>query len=247
MVSPASERTSYWSSGTFFASLGDKPRKDLLELVPPVRYPAGTTLVRQGEPGMQAFLLRSTGPASSACVKVIATLENGSESMLGIRVGGDVIGEVAAIRATPRNATVVTCTPILAHPLPREMFLAFLNRHPEAWQAIAAMMADRLDWANRRRLEFVGYDVPIRLARIIVELADRHGRDVAEGRELGVRLSQPELGKLIGAGEDAVGQAMRRFRDEGYVLSKYRAVTILTPDRLRAFAELPPRHPSADS
>jgi CRP/FNR family cyclic AMP-dependent transcriptional regulator len=51
------------------------------------------------------------------------------------------------------------------------------------------MITARLDWADRRRLDFAGYDVRTRLARVITELADRHGYETSQGYELGVQLS----------------------------------------------------------
>ena len=63
------------------------------------------------------------------------------------------------------------------------------------------MITERLDWADRLRLSFAGHDVRVHLARVIVELVDRHGYLVAGGYALGVSLSQAELGRLIGAGQ----------------------------------------------
>ena len=101
------------------------------------------------------------------------------------------------------------------------------------------MIADRLDWANRRRLDFASYDVPVRLARVMVELVDRHGYRSPDGYELGVWISQAELGKLISAKEDAVRKAMRRLKDEELVVARYRRVVITDLAGIRAFADLP--------
>jgi CRP-like cAMP-binding protein len=61
--------------------------------------PAGTTLCREGEPGLEAFLLLD-GEAS--------VLVGGNVVTLG---AGDIVGELAALDATrTRNATVVAAT-----------------------------------------------------------------------------------------------------------------------------------------
>ena len=229
-----------WPAGTLMARITEEARQDLLMLARPYEYADGTILIRQGDPSTHVCLLRSIRSITPACVKVTATLENGSESLLGIRVSGDLIGELAAVRGVPRSATVTTCTPALVHRIPRDGFMAFLGRHRDGWQAVSHMIADRLDWANRRRLDIAGYEVPVRLARVIVELVSRHGVQTAGGYELGVRLSQAELGKLIGAKEDAVGQAMRRLKDAGLVRSNYRRVTITKMKELREFSDLAP-------
>jgi CRP/FNR family cyclic AMP-dependent transcriptional regulator len=227
-----------WPSNTLMARLGERTRQELLALTPPREHAAGSVLIRQGEPGSDVYLLRSARPQTSACVKVAATLENGDECLLGISVSGDVVGDLAALRTGARSATVTTCTSALIHRIPQKLFAGFLERHPDAWRELSYMIADRLDWANRRRLEFASYDVPVRLARVMVELFDRHGFRGADGYELGVWLSQVELGKLISAREDAVRKAARRLRDDGLVMTHYRRVVITDLSGMREFAEL---------
>src|SRR5438270_3631071 len=100
-----------WPMGTFMARLTDKARKDLLMLKRPQRFLPETVLLTQGESSQQVYLLRSATLGTSACVKVSARLANGTEALLGIRVSGDVVGELAGLRGSSRNATVTTCSP----------------------------------------------------------------------------------------------------------------------------------------
>ncbi|MFI6211457.1 Crp/Fnr family transcriptional regulator [Nocardia brasiliensis] len=226
-----------WPAGTLMARLTPRSRSELVGLACPRRVPAGTVLVSQGDTGTHVLLLRSHDPSYSACVKITAASRSGREGLLGVRVSGDVIGELAALRGTPRMATVTTCTETVVHTIPQSGFIKFLNSNADAWEALCRMIADRLDWANRRRLDFAGYDVPIRLARVLLELAEAHGGPVAGGYELGVRLSQTELGALIGAREDTIGSAMRYLRAQGLVTTAYRTVTITAIDQLRVLAD----------
>ncbi|MEU4231263.1 Crp/Fnr family transcriptional regulator [Nonomuraea sp. NPDC026600] len=228
-----------WAAGTLLARLGDDARKHLLELVPPRSYKPGRVLLHQGEIGNHVYILTSARPGTPACVKVSARLANGTESLLGIRVSGDAVGELAVLRGSARSATVTTCSPTDAYVIPRKEFLDFLGRYPEAWPAIGGMIADRLDWANQRRLDFVGYPVPVRLARVLAALAERHGAKVEGGYDLGVRLSQEELGRLIGAGKDAVGKAIVKLKDAGLITVQYRGIVVTTLADLRLYADLP--------
>ncbi|WP_433677957.1 Crp/Fnr family transcriptional regulator [Nocardia sp. CA-119907] len=228
---------SAWPVGTLMARLTVESGRDLLGLAHPRRIRAGTVLISQGDGRNHVLLLRSHDPARSACVKITAASRSGQQGLLGIRVSGDVVGELAALRGTPRMATVTTCTDTVIHTIAHRDFLNFLNTRADAWEALCRMVADRLDWANRRRLDFAGYEVPIRLARVLLELAERHGSAVAGGYELGVRLSQTELGALIGAREDTITSAMRQLRAKGLVKTAYRAVTITDLEQLRGFAD----------
>ncbi|WP_328393657.1 Crp/Fnr family transcriptional regulator [Nocardia sp. NBC_00416] len=215
-----------WPDRTFVSGLTERSRHDLLALARPHRVPAGRVLISQGERGGRVFLLRSGPTGATACVKVTATASNGAETLLGIRVGGDIVGELAALRDAGRSATVTTCTDAVVHRIPGRVFVDFLRSHSEAWEVLCRMLADRLEWANRRQLDFGGYPVTNRLARVLLELVQRHGRMVRGGHHLGVALSQAELGALIGARPDAIGLAMRDLRAAGLVISGYRSLVL---------------------
>jgi CRP/FNR family transcriptional regulator, cyclic AMP receptor protein len=153
-------------------------------------------------------------------VKVTAYLESGGTAMLGIRVSGDVVGELAGIRRQPRSAMVTTCSPMLVHVIREQVFSDFLDRHPAAWNALARMIADRLDWANQRRTDFAQFSVPVRVANVLVEICRWHGTDRTDGtRDLGVDLTQEEIANLIGAGKDAVFKAIQGFKERGLIKS----------------------------
>jgi CRP/FNR family transcriptional regulator, cyclic AMP receptor protein len=231
-------KTEPWPRGTLMSRLSADSAEELLSLGPGKTYEQDTVLLNQGAPGTHVYLIRSAERRQLACVKVVGRIETGGESLLGIRVSGDLIGELAFLGYGKRSATVIASTRLIAHMITSANFHAFLAKYPEAWKPIALMIADRLDWANRRRLDFAGADVGTRLARVIVELAQRHGYQTDEGYTLGLTLSQAELGQLIGAGPDATGLAVRRLRDAGLVRQKYRSLTIRDVKALRQVAQI---------
>jgi CRP-like cAMP-binding protein len=227
------------------ARLSPAQAAELLAQSRTAAFEAGDVLLHQGDQDRHVLLLQPADPTAVACAKVTAGLEGGAETLLSIRVSGDLVGEQAALREVPRSATVTACTPLRVAVITSDRFLAFLGRHAEAAQLVAAVLADRLDSANRRRLDFAAYGVPVRLARVLVELAGLLGQAGGGGHSIGVELSQPELGRLIGAREDAVGQAVRRLKAEGLVRPHYRGVTVLDLPGLRRFADLAPVIPAA--
>ncbi|WP_067475842.1 Crp/Fnr family transcriptional regulator [Actinomadura hibisca] len=225
-----------WPIGTFLAGLKASLRSELLAIAPEQHVSAGQTLMVQGASTDQVLVLRAQGSRSPACVKVVGCLENGAEALFGIRVSGDLVGELAAIRDTARSATVIACTSGAVHRLPKERFLGFLDRNPEAWRLLATMLGDRLDWANQRRLDFTGYPVDKRLARAVAQLAERHGYPVEGGVDLGIALTQEELGKLVGAAKESAVKAVKQMRGTGLIKTGYRRIVVTDIEELKAFA-----------
>ena len=77
------------------------------------------------------------------------------------------------------------------------------------------------------------FDIPGRVARRLVELAERFGEPDGQGVRIGVALSQDELAGWVGASREAVAKALRVLRDRGFVTTGRRTMTVLDLDGLR--------------
>lgn len=227
-----------WPVGTLVSRLDPTVADELLCLAAGKRHEPGSVLIRQGGRGTHVYLLEPASRGTSACVKITASAENGTETLLGIRAAGNIVGELAVLGRRPRTATVTACSPLIGHPIPAELFLAFLGRRPQAWHAVSLMIADRLDWANHRRLDFAGHDVTMRIARVIADILDLYGSASSDTGELGVSLSQPELGSLVGASKEAAAKAVRRLREMELIETRYRKIIIRDVAKLRVVAGL---------
>jgi CRP/FNR family transcriptional regulator, cyclic AMP receptor protein len=228
-----------WPARTLMSRLDPQTADELLHLAAGNVYAPGAVLISQGAAGTHVYLLESAQRGSSACVKITANSENGVQTMFGIRAAGDIVGEMAVLRRGRRTATVTACSPVIGHPIPADIFMSFLARRPQASHAVSLMIADRLDWANHRRLDLAGYDATMRIARAIIDILDLYGQCSSNTGELGVSLSQPELGSLVAASKEAAAKAMKRLRDAGLIETGYRTIIVRDVARLRAAAGMP--------
>ncbi|MFJ9380125.1 Crp/Fnr family transcriptional regulator [Streptomyces sp. NPDC101455] len=223
-----------WPARSLLGVLSPQARQELLELGVQKQFEAGDVLLSEGATDRHAVLLLS------GFAKVTARVENGETSLLAVRVGGDTVGEMAAVDGSaPRSATVTACGPMATRILQPGLLHELLMRRPEVSVALTRIIADRLRWANRRRLDFRGYPVKVRLARLLVELATAYGRPTDGGVVVGCRLSQPELAALTGAAETTVHKGLRELRMNGLLETGYRSTTIRDLDRLKYLADLP--------
>ncbi len=222
-----------WPTRSLLRRLSSPARKELLDLGTEVRFDADAVLLRQGMNDRHVLVLLS------GLTKVTAVVENGETSLLAVRAGGDTVGEMAAIdRRALRSATVTACGPLTARVLHDGALRALLTRRPEVSMALTVVLADRLRWANRRRLDFRGYPAKLRLARVLVELAASYGTPQRDGVVIDIRLTQPELATLIGAAETTVHKVLRELREEGLLKTGYCASVIRDLPRLRQLADL---------
>ena len=219
-----------WPAATLLGRLSDAAQEAVLSLGTVVRVPLNSRLMRVGEPAKQAFLLLE------GCVKVYSN-DNGREPLLAIRVRGDLVGEMAILSGGPRTAMVIAGTPLVVRAIGAGELRGFLGREAPVAYALACMLAERLAWANQRRVDFAAVDVATRVCRVLVALAEGYGQDNADGRDLGVSLTQPEIASLAGVSLNTVEKTLGRLVGAGLVRSGYRGVTVLDLPRLRQRAE----------
>ncbi|MFJ5937169.1 Crp/Fnr family transcriptional regulator [Streptomyces sp. NPDC093071] len=218
----------------FLGSLSEEAREELLSIGSPRQYPPGAKILVEGTPGDCLMLL------GAGYVKVTRKRANGHEGLIAIRAVGDVIGEMAVIDDVPRSATVTAGQDIDVHVVQRRAMRRFLGRYPEATLQIVRLGNRRLRSANSWRIVFGEFPVHVRLARVLAELAEHHGKHLGSRTLICVELTQAELAALIGSKERAVQKALEEFREAGTVETGYREIAVLEPDRLRAIGLLPP-------
>ena len=218
-----------WPSLTLLGQLTEPVLGALLGLGTNASFPAGRRIMRLGEFSQTTCLLLH------GCVKVMGN-EGGREPLLAIRVGGDLLGEMAVLSRLPRSATVSTCSAVSAKMIPGPDLLAFLANHPEAMLAVAGAISQRLRWANERQVDFASLDARTRICRVLVTLAQTYGRDTGNGRDLGAPLTQDEIASMAGVRLATAEKALRTFAAAGLVRLGYRSITVLDMRRLRAAA-----------
>jgi CRP/FNR family transcriptional regulator, cyclic AMP receptor protein len=228
-----------WAPGSFAAHLSRETQAELLALGVPRRFEVGRRLLREGDASSHVELL------VRGFVKITATVE-GLETLLAIRVPGDLLGETGAISGRPRMATVTACGAVVSYAVTRADFRAFLRRHPDAAMHMTAVMGERLRWANLRRADFAAYPAEVRLARILLEIARACGQPTGAGVTIGIHLSQPELATMIGVAEATAQKAIRDLRNRGVIITGYRRVTITDLDALQAEAEADEWRPAGE-
>ncbi|MBB0228438.1 cyclic nucleotide-binding domain-containing protein [Streptomyces calidiresistens] len=180
------------------------------------RYAVGDVLIHEGEQARELVVLHE------GVVKVTARLDRDRVRLMDIRIAGDIVGEVAAMGVGRRSATVTACGEVVATIVPRHELGAFLLAHAEISLTFIQVVCARLRRSDRLRFEFGEYPVPVRLARVLVELATTYGQPERNSLRIGVNLSQSEFAALIGAGTRSVHKALTQLRHKDIITTGHR-------------------------
>jgi CRP/FNR family cyclic AMP-dependent transcriptional regulator len=221
-----------WPARTLMGRLDPTARAGLLRAGVARRYEPGDVLIHEGLLESHVFLLED------ALVKITVLLPAGRQALMAIRVSGDLVGEMSALNAVPRSATVTACRPSAVRQIGHDAFRSFLRQHADAAIEVAGIVADRLRAANRRRADFASYPVKVRVARALAEMGAWYGRRVPAGIAVDVELTQSELATLCGAADITVHKVLRDLREAGLIATEYRGFVIRDIEDLRALAQM---------
>lgn len=223
--SPLRERATdpAWPPNSLLGRLREGPRRELLNLGTIVRYTGDREIITQGAKDTHLFLLLD------GAVKVLTTDETGDTAVLSIRTAGDVIGEMAALDHKPRSATVVTCGDVIAKLITSSELHSFLHRRNDAFIELIGTLNDDLRWSYSRRRDFMSHTAAERIARVLVELLQTHGRRETAGWTLGIPLTKVELASMVGLKPRTAEKAFSDLRKAGVVVSHLRR-DVLVPD-----------------
>ena len=165
-------------------------------------------------------------------VKASYFTEDGKEALLAIREPGDLLGEFSALDGEPHSASAIALESVDALVLSADDFRSFLTENPRVSLHLLESLTRRLRDADTKRVEFLAYDSIGRVARRLVELADRFGETSEGETQITVKLTQEELAGWAGCSREAASKALQTLRARGWIETHRRGVTILDLDAL---------------
>jgi CRP/FNR family transcriptional regulator, cyclic AMP receptor protein len=210
--------------------------RDLDDVVRHVRtrgYSRGTTIFHKDDPGGLLYVILK------GAVSITLPSSEGKDLVLAILSAGDFFGELSLFDEEPRNATAIAVeddTQTLI--LPRGDFLELVRSHPEMAINIMALLSRRLREADSLAQDAALLDLPGRLARRLLELAQHHGKRDGDRIQISLRLTQSELAALVGATRVATNRQLQRFQQQGALEWHAQHITLLKPALLRRLALL---------
>lgn len=214
-------------AGSFAAALDPADLDALRSIARKRTFPAGSTMLLEGDLSASVLLVES------GRVKISSFTEDGREIVLALRDAGDLLGELSVLDGEPLSATAAALDEVSASAIPAEAFKEFLRTHAAASLALLEIVSRRLRDADRKRIEFGAYDSIGRVARRLLELADRFGEPDGDGVLIPLPLSQEEIAGWTGSSREAVSKALRTLRERGLVETGRKEIRIFDIATLR--------------
>ena len=223
-------------SATFLSSVGICSRLEPLELAPLAAhlrrrtFQRGEVIFHQDDQGDRLHFV------AEGMVKISIISQDGRENDIALLTTGDCFGEMSVLDGGLRSATAVAAEPTETMTLAGEDFLAFLNEHTQVAIQIIALLVRRLRDMDEMVGDMVFLDVPTRVAKKLLALAQTYQESRDPAGNITVPLGQEELSRLVGSSRETVSRTLTMYRKMGLVTTSHRRITITNVNGLERMA-----------
>jgi CRP-like cAMP-binding protein len=209
-----------------FTALDDAAAASLLANMVSVKISKGSVLFAEGDEGDQLYVI------AEGKLKLGTSSGDGRENLLSILGPGEMFGELSLFDPGPRTSTATAVTDAKLLSLGQEKLLPWLIENPMVSLQLLASLAQRLRRTNEAVGDLVFSDVPGRVAKALIDLGERFGKQTDDGLFVHHDLTQEELAQLVGASRETVNKALADFAGRNWLKLDGRAVLITDVERL---------------
>ena len=224
---PVDDRQSVLSRAPLFEALDEDGATALQSRMTEVKLGRGERLFAEGDEGDRLYVVLD------GKIKLTRAAPDGRENLLSVVGPGEMFGELSLFDPRPRTASATAITDAQLAALAHDKLLVWLTGRPEVALHLLRALAQRLRRANDVMADLVFTDVPGRVAKQLLDLADRFGEWQDDGLHVNHDLTQEERAQLVGASRETVNKALADFVTRGWIHLSARSVVLLDTDRLR--------------
>jgi len=197
---------------------------------PPTTFGSGEIIYNIDDISHSAFYLRS------GLVKLTALSEDGKEIILAMRGPGELFGELCLCSGL-RTETVTTMESSDVVEIGFEELVTYIQRNQDELYNLLISVCERLSKAYQVIEELSFDELPNRLAKVLLRLADEYGYETGSGYELSCYVTQEELAQMVSARREVVSAILNRLREQGLIDYTRKSKMIIHQEALIAHVE----------
>jgi CRP-like cAMP-binding protein len=210
-----------------FAAMRPEELDEILNFSSERRVRRNQTIFQRGDNGSSMMaVLRGR-------VRISTVSGDGKEVTLNTINQGEIFGEIALLDGEPRSADATATEDTTLLVVERRNFLPFLRQNEDLFLRLLAVLCRRLRRTSMALEDIALFDLPVRLGRVLLKLAEDYGRPGTDGTRIDLKLSQRDLSNLVASSRESVNKQLRLWREEGLVDLEDGFVVLRRPVALR--------------
>ena len=218
--------SSFLARVPLFEGLDQEAQMRLFSMMGQTTLRRGENLFEEGDDGDRLYIV------AEGKIKLSHQSSDGRENLLAVLGPGEILGELTLFDPGQRSTTATAVSPARLVFLNHIDLMVFLEDNPSLAKHMLKALAKRLRRTNEALADLVFSDVPGRVAKALLDLADRFGIRTEDGIHVPHDLTQEELAQLVGASRETVNKSLAEFVNRNWIRLEGRAVTLIDIDRL---------------
>jgi CRP/FNR family transcriptional regulator len=214
----------------FFRFSGDTEIKLLFKKAAERSFTKGASIMLEGEKSPWLYIVLS------GKVKIYKTSEDGREHIFHFARKGDFFGEIPMMDGLPAPYSATAVAPSTMLVVRDTELKDLMSSNPE----ICKLLFRNISHKMRKMLEMIEdlsfKNVPDRLAKILVEMADNEGVKAGSSVILERNLTLYELASMVGTVREVITRSLQKLEKEGYVTIGRQQIEILNLNALRNYS-----------
>ena len=229
MVAVADEiRSGILSKNRLLGQLAAHELEELLAAAQVEAFEPQQTIFSKGDPGRCLYAVL----VGRVVINTISS--DGQEILLNILDAGEIFGEIAVLDGGVRTAGAVAIEPTKLLRIDRHVFVPFLERHPKLCIRVMEVLCERLRRTSDVIEDTIFLEIPRRLAKKLLDLAVHFGKAGQEGVQIDIKLSQEDLGSMLGVTRESVNKGLKKLQALGIISYDRGQLVICNIERLRS-------------
>lgn len=192
-----------------FASLDEEHLEKLSAIAVEKTYRKNQIIFDQGDPGNSLIIL------NNGLVKISLVDSNDHEFIIKTLGENDFFGEMSLLDGGQRSATAVTVEDTRTLLIYREDFIRLVKENPTVALDLLKMLTHRLRTTTNNITNLAFFDAYGKVAKCLLDLAERSGEKGDEGTILNLKLSRQELANMAGLTRETFTRILREFQIRG--------------------------------
>ena len=210
------------SASPFFGRLEPETRRAVADLCVTRSLARGETLFLKDDPADAFYAIRRGE------IRITAGTGAGRRMTLNLLGPGDIFGEIALFDGRPRSADAVAAEPAELFAVRRRDMLDLVARRADLALRIIELLCERLRVASARLEETVMMQLPARIARRLLALAEDFGAEL--------HVSQDDIADFAGTTRETVNRQLQAWRRQGLLDLHRNRVVVRDPAALVSVA-----------
>ena len=221
------EKRQIFESHLLFGKLSASEIDSLISYSRIERYPAGREIFAKGSPGQSLVaVLRGS-------IKISSLSNEGKEIVFNIINAGEIFGEIGFLDGEERSADATAMNDCELLVLNRRDFLHLLENRTDLCMIMLRILCQRLRQTSEQVEDVMFRHLESRLAKRLLQLAERAGPHGLQSTSVELHVSQRELGNMAGGSRESVNKILQNWHRQGLIDLGKASVLIRDVEALR--------------